>query len=344
MQVLPGFEGLLDAPPRTWFETFGPQGAPYRREDDPRWRRVVGKARELVDGALWLANIPPSEIGYMSVLADYGFARDEWDGAQVDLEDGELASIVGLDAYGLDDRDAAWLVAQAIDLEDRGGWRSRKQLEREIAEQLWNTVEAQLVLKNVPKPEADAFIRRHHSKFDYLNPRGLLYSIGAYYPPNRLIAVATANTPTGAVRRKNCPFDGVLELTRIASIGGLTRKNRKGRTVPVGASSALASRLLDMLPASGRRGQTGCLFLTYSLPEEKGTTYLSLVSKGLRPTRRTKVGGGGSRATATRSKPQTSKIAWEGGPAALPPDWSLVPAERRVGAQRAFAAWKARQK
>ena len=34
-----------------------------------------------------------------------------------------------------------------------------------------------------------------------------------------------------------------------------------------------------------------------------------------------------------------NKIVWEAGPAARPPDWSLVPARQRPGAQRAFAQY-----
>jgi hypothetical protein len=170
-------------------------------------------------------------------------------------------------------------------------------------------------LVNVPKDLAEEFIAEHHSKLPTLNYRGLLYAIGVE-ARGRLAAVATATTPSGQFRgRGGCTPDGVLELSRIASDGRVK-----------GASSMLAARLIDLLPASGRRGAGGCLFVTYSLLGEHGTTYLALVDKGLRPTARIrgKKPGGSRRHAGGAALGHEDKIVWEAGPAALPPDWSVL--------------------
>jgi len=116
----------------------------------------------------------------------------------------------------------------------------------------------------------------------------------------------------------------------------LTRIDRRGRTVPVNASSALAARVIDLLSFSGRRGVEGCRFVTYSLIDERASTYLALVSKGLRPValRRGKAPSGARGSTASLS--HVDKIVWEAGPAARQPDWKLLPEDQRAGAARAF--------
>ena len=73
-------------------------------------------------------------------------------------------------------------------------------------------------------------------------------------------------------------------------------------------------------PFSGRRGVEGCRFVTYSLIGERASTYLALVSKGLRPValRRGKAPSGARGSTASLS--DVDKIVWEAGPAARQPD------------------------
>lgn len=212
----------------------------------------------------------------------------------------------------------------------------------QIADRIWES-ERHLELRSIDKEQACDFVARHHSLLPYCNPRGMMYAIGAFWRLDaddhedhgrrKLVAVATAGTPTGRWGPGPCPVDGILELTRIASVSGLTRQDRRGRTVPVNASSALASRLIDLLPSSGRRGTVGCRFVTYSVVGERATTYLALIAKGLRP-----VGiiRGKSPKGAHGEVAWLDKIVWEAGPAARDPDWSVLPEERRGGAVRAF--------
>ncbi len=176
----------------------------------------------------------------------------------------------------------------------------------------------------VSKKEAAAFIETHHSALPYLNPRGLMYAIGLKRG-DRLVAVATAGTPTGNWVRERRVAAGdlsvhdVVELTRVASDGTVR-----------GAASMLVSRLLDILPDS-RRGVGPPLFITYQLASETGTTYRSLVEKGLRPVayvegrlpHGARKGGGNSALSAVH------KVRWEAGPLALPADWSLVEAPNK---------------
>lgn len=192
----------------------------------------------------------------------------------------------------------------------------------------------------VSKELCALFIRKHHSALSYLNPKGLLYTMGVRVRAT-LVAVASVITPGGGFDafRGDCPFDGIVELSRIASDGST-----------LGASSMLAARALDRLEISGRRGVPGCLFVTYALRREASTTYLALVDKGLRPVAITegKEPSGARKGASQKSLSLEPKIVWEGGPAAQPPNWSvlagLVPAERILGAQRAFEAWEARRR
>lgn len=185
----------------------------------------------------------------------------------------------------------------------------------------------------VDKGEAFDFVREWHSALPEANYRGLLYSLGAMVG-DRLVAVALINTVAGGWRREDCPQSGMIELSRIASDG-----------TQLGASSMLASRAMDLLWVSARGGEKPCLFTTYSLLSEAGTTYLALADKGLRPvgitTPRTGPGRGES------SLGDLPKIAWEYGPKAAPPDWSVMEKTKAKpsaveGAQRAFEAWQAR--
>lgn len=193
----------------------------------------------------------------------------------------------------------------------------------------------------VSKDDADAYIKKHHSKLPRLNFRGLMYCVGVKVR-DRLAAVGTAGPPTSRFPKRSldCPVFGMLELTRIASDGTVR-----------GASSMIASRMIDLLPTSGRRGVEPCLFITYSLISEKGTTYLALVDKGLRPTEMTAAGrkpSGARKASGLSALPHLAKIRWEVGTKAMPPDWNLLlevgnEPERVEGAAKAFAAWEARE-
>jgi hypothetical protein len=197
-------------------------------------------------------------------------------------------------------------------------------------------------LVNLPADDACKFIEKHHSALPYCNRRGLMFALGAVVPnadgEPMLVAVATAGSPTGAWTSRGCSQHGTLELTRVAAIGGLKTRDRKGRVRPLAASSKLTSRMIDLLPESGREGETGCRFVTYSLDTEQGTTYLALAAKGLRPVafNKGKPPTGARAKAGPRSLGHVNKIVWEAGPAARPPNWALVPRAQRQGAELAF--------
>lgn len=166
----------------------------------------------------------------------------------------------------------------------------------------------------ISKDVARAFIERHHSTQPYLNPRGLLYTLGVLID-DKLVAVAAVNTPTARFRTRACPVDRIVDLSRVASDGTL-----------LGAASMLAAKAIDLLPVSGRNGQTGCLLVTYSLLTQAGTTYAALVDKGMRPVELVEgqMPSGQRRKSSARALPAVQKIRWEAGPAALPPRWELL--------------------
>lgn len=188
----------------------------------------------------------------------------------------------------------------------------------------------------VSKDVARAFVEKHHRTQPYVNPRGLLYTLGVVFG-DRLVAVATLNTPTGRFGDRRCPRDGVVDLSRVASDGTL-----------VGVASLLASKAIDLLPESGRYGEDGVLLVTYSLVNQAGTTYSALVDKGMRPVERLegKMPGGQRRKSTMRALPSTPKIRWEAGPAAMPPDWqllsSVVPAQRLEQLSKRFDEYQRR--
>lgn len=165
-------------------------------------------------------------------------------------------------------------------------------------------------LVNVPPSVAEAFIAKHHSHLPRWNPKGMMYALGAF-KGERLVAVATAGTPTGHYNRISP--DQVIELTRVAS-DGTTR----------GAASKLTSRLIDLVNDSvrGDRDLPG-LFVTYSLDDDEGAGYKALAEKGLRPVAATK-GKKPSGARATSQLGGRNKIRWEAGPAAAPARWDLL--------------------
>ena len=190
------------------------------------------------------------------------------------------------------------------------------------------------------KEEAFAFVRATHSKLPEPNYRGLLYAMGVRVG-DRLVAAGLANTPAGRFGGdEECPAKGVVDLSRVASDGSVK-----------GASSMIAARVIDLLEKTRRDGVPGCLFTTYSLLSERGTTYLALADKGLRPVALNR-GKSGSQGARRREKsaalPEESKIVWEAGPAARDPDWEILlltgaPEHQIAGARKQFEAFQARQ-
>ncbi|MBK8262798.1 MAG: hypothetical protein IPK80_15870 [Nannocystis sp.] len=115
-----------------------------------------------------------------------------------------------------------------------------------------------------------------------MQPRGIVHALAARWR-GQIAAVALAGAPTGRwSRTSDCPPEGTLEITRVASRAGLRRFDRRGRDVPVNAASALVAHLIDLLPTSGR-GAPGCRLITYQLSSEDGAIYRALVARGLRP-------------------------------------------------------------
>jgi hypothetical protein len=178
-----------------------------------------------------------------------------------------------------------------------------------------------LRLVNVDKETARKFIEKHHSALPYLNPKGLMYALGAV-KGDRLVAVATAGHPTGKwARRGLLDPRNIVELTRVASDGSVK-----------GAASMLVGRLLRIV-ASSKRGDPDApsMFVTYQLSSEDGTSYRALADMGLRPVEfRPGSKASGARAGAAeedRALAQVDKIRWEFSPdpgVALPAQWSLL--------------------
>ena len=208
-----------------------------------------------------------------------------------------------------------------------------------------------LRLVNVDKETARRFIEKHHSALPYLNPRGLLYAMGVMRG-NRLVAVATASTPSAKWRPKPVSWAdyragrerwvdprNVMELTRVASDGSTK-----------GAASKLVSRLMALLPQS-KRGDPDLptLFVTYQLTSEDGSSYRSLQDRGLRPVEfREGKEPSGSRAGATEDKAlaRVDKIRWEYSPdpnTVLPAKWDLIDLEAQRRKRRAEAKAKKAQ-
>ncbi len=327
-----------------WFELYNPRGG-VPRETLPGYRRARELADAIFDRALSLLDEPAGVFDLPSALAVLGSIDDEgeydYDEARADADD--LPFLVGTVDWSPEE--VGDLFAAVMDTESRGGLMSDDDVKGRIADRIWEA-EKHLELRSIDKQQACEFVARHHSLLPYCNPRGMMYAIGAFWQRDdgrqgpELVAVATAGTPTGRWGPGACPVDGILELTRIASISSLTRRDRRGRVVPVNASSALASRLIDLLPTSGRRGVEGCRFVTYSVVGERASTYLALVAKGLRPVGiiRGKQAKGGEGEVALMDK-----IVWEAGPAARAPSWGVLPEDRRRGAMLAFDAFEARR-
>lgn len=166
----------------------------------------------------------------------------------------------------------------------------------------------------VPREVAQAFVKLHHSTQPYINPRGLLYTLGVM-AGGKLVAVMTTNTPTARFRNRGCDPSQIVDVSRVASDGSV-----------IGAASMLVAKAIDLLPQTGRGGTPGCLLITYSLIEQAGTTYAALVDKGLRPVEYVEGQSptGARRAAGAAALQTTPKIRWEAGPAAMAPDWSLL--------------------
>jgi hypothetical protein len=301
--------------------------------DRDRFGFAWSTAQRLVDNALRVLDDPDPAL---LLLLRRVLGVDDDDEEEDDdnkLDEAFLSVLLGTAELGWSADETRHLLTLAAESRSRGGLLDHEVLLIEVATAVRAT-QAPLTVAETDKAAACAFIRAHHSHLPECNPRGLLYAIEARWQGRR-VAVATAGTPTGRWGAGDCPPEGILELTRVAAISGLVRRDRRGREVPVNASSALTSRLMDLLPAAGR-GCLGCLFITYSLATERGTTYRSLVSKGLRPVARVRGRrpSGARRGASSAALHHLDKVRWEAGPAAGPPDWSLL--EDPAGVIRAW--------
>lgn len=325
--------GLIDAPPPkpppakapprpsgSLYEQFGHAAAPRPGE---RGHRVLSQERRRAEqraaGILARAEILMRDSDGPQIYAamrrawglppEWGDEGDEWYESEWDPED--LGALIGWPEA------TAVQAADVLDLALRGSDPvdplPREVVHAVIADQF--APPGKLRLAHVPREEALDFVRKHHSQMPEPNTRGLMYAVGVKQG-GRLVAVATAGTPTGRWANRVSPHN-VLELTRIASDG--TARN---------ASSMLAARMLDLAPKSTRGGKGGpWLFVTYSLASERGSTYRALREKGLRPVEFVKgkrSGGGGARGGSQTGYAEPDKIRWEAGPAALPARWGLL--------------------
>jgi len=183
-----------------------------------------------------------------------------------------------------------------------------------------------LRLSMVSKDEARRFIAKHHSAMPKWNHRGVVFTLGVRDPRGRLVAVATANTPTARAWRDHpreldtgriLPGHNVLELTRVASDGSAK-----------GAASMLARRVVALGEKAKRGDPTAPhLVITYQLASENGTTYRALRDVGLRPVELTKGRKGARRAGGQVDENDAAKLPklrWEAGPAAMPARWDLL--------------------
>ena len=256
------------------------------------------------------------------------------------LEDDERTEIVHAAVVPLWDLDDADRLIQAVADVD-GGLRDEADVLEEIAAALRDGTDPELEIHTTTPDAACEFVALHHRHLPLCNRRGIVHALAARWR-GQIVAVALAGAPTGRWgRASECPPEGILEITRVASVAGLRRYDRRGRLVPVGAASALVARLLDLLPTSGR-GVPGCRLITYQLTSEDGAIYRALVAKGLRPvagSRRHNAGGARRRVALLGDK-----IRWEAGPAAGPPDWTLLQPAHQPGARAAFDAFERRQR
>ena len=254
------------------------------------------------------------------------------------LDDEERTDLIHTAVVPLWEPEDAERLMQAVADVD-GALRAEDDVLEEIAAALRDGTDPSLELHTVTPDVACEFIRQHHRHLPECNRRGIVHALAARWR-GQIVAVATAGAPTGRWGRASaCPPEGTLEITRVASIAGLRRYDRRGRQVPVGAASALVAHLIDLLPTSGR-GAPGCRLITYQLTAEDGAIYRALVSKGLRPVALSdhRQAGGAREHVALAG----AKVRWEAGPAAGAPDWNLLQPQHRPGARAAFAAFAAR--
>jgi hypothetical protein len=262
-----------------WFERYNPQaGVP--RTATPAWRRALALAERIYANVLWLIDQPPIDLDIKPALIELGSIPydtvlddddDLPDDYGVRVPAGELPQLIGTGAYGWSPEETGDLIVDALSSESRGGHLSDDQIKQTIAEKIWST-EGHLELVPIDKIVACDFIAKHHSALPTCNPRGMLYAIGARYR-GQLVAVATAGTPTGRWGPgADCPVDGILELTRIASIGGLTRTDRRGRTVP--PQRQLRSRCPRHRPPTRERPRRHRLPLHHLQPYQRARHHL----------------------------------------------------------------------
>jgi hypothetical protein len=310
-------KALTRGPGQDWFDVFQPLAEPGPQERG--YQATLVLARQLLDYGVSICDDP--EFYFVSQCG-WGMTRELAEEDDGDEEEGDdylgftihdLPDLLGV-PYGLPGR-PPYSQAYRVDIAERllyGSAQIRDEwFPRWLADTMFADVLENLYLRLIalPKEEAIEFVRRHHSKLPVVNPRGLMYAIGAVLD-GKLVAVATAGTPTGRWEHPH----SVLELTRIASDGSVK-----------GASSMLAARLIDLLQVSNRDPSFPSLFVTYSLTTEEGTTYRALKDKGLRPTKLVKARtGGGSRQQSEVSLSDVDKIRWEAGAAAAPANWTLL--------------------
>lgn len=365
------------------FERFSHKGAPpesmspERRRAEDEARAIFARVTALLPAqggavdprALTAVQFALEDLG--AVPLNHVSADLEWDPARPRDEDwydeaswhydvqlvtpAELPALLGVD---WSPEIVADLLAAFVEESERfGGTVPDWLFEQQIADTLHPDPRyGRLQLQVLPKDTAYRFVKEHHRALgDKAKlPPGIMYALGAVRRVRarrpELVAVALAGHPTGRWSGAgDCQAQEMLELHRVASIGGLYTTSRKGERVPLGAASMLTARMMDLLPHSSRTGRPGCLFITYSLASERGTTYLSLVSKGLRPTARlrgraaTSGARSGGAGTALHGE---DKIRWEAGRAAAPPDWEslagVVDTARIRGAREAFAGFERR--
>ena len=255
------------------------------------------------------------------------------------LDDDERTELIHAAVVPLWQPEDAERLMQAV-ADVNGALRAEDDVLEEITAALRDGTDPSLELHTITPDTACEFVRQHHRHLPECNRRGIVHALAARWR-GQIIAVATAGAPTGRWGRDSeCPPEGFLEITRVASIAGLRRVDRRGRHVPVSADSALVALLIDLLPKSGR-GVSGCRLITYQLTSEDGAIYRALVAKGLRPVARSahhQAGGARGRVALAGAK-----IRWEAGPAAGPPDWNLLQPQHRPGARAAFDAFERRQ-
>ncbi len=320
---------------KTWFARHGHQGAPQKGEKGYKGpaphtehaeasRAILTRLRELIEGE----TNPEWAQAYQWHMQERELHGEHYDPEDPDLHGytwDDLAMEAGLPPGA----DLTEMLGAAMETTDRwsgsdygvstarerkkaakGKWvkKTTARVSREsgqvpewaaaavIEDELDDDRDQRIV--NLSKQEVRDFIKTHHSAFEDWNYRGLVFAVGLKIG-GRLSAVATANTVPGE--------DTTLELSRIAS----------DATVPF-ASSRLGQRILT---AMGKTGHFKRL-VTYSLTNEKGTTYRAMEKQGMRPVVWSSRTGG--KASATR-KSDEFKIRWEAGPEAKPGDPTILP-------------------